>query len=59
MIFMTFISMHSIIICVVLPWCTFETHPALSLKSGCDRVGLKDQKVQPWAKTTKIGDLSV
>jgi hypothetical protein len=36
MIFMTFISMHSIIICVVLTWCTYETHPTLSLKSGCD-----------------------
>jgi hypothetical protein len=35
MIFMTFISMHSIIICVVLPWRTYETHPALSLKFEC------------------------
>jgi hypothetical protein len=26
--------MHSVIICVVLPWRTYETHPALSLKSG-------------------------
>ena len=33
---MTFISMHSVIICVVLPWRTYEMHPALSLKSGCD-----------------------
>jgi hypothetical protein len=32
---MIFISMHSIIICVVLLWRTYETHPALSLKSGC------------------------
>jgi hypothetical protein len=37
MIFMTFISMHFVIICVVLPWRTYEMHPALSLKSGCDR----------------------
>jgi hypothetical protein len=36
MIFMTFISIHSVIICVVLLWRTYETHPALSLKSGCD-----------------------
>jgi hypothetical protein len=36
MIFMTFIFMHSVIICVVLPWRTYETHPALSLKSVCD-----------------------
>jgi hypothetical protein len=38
---MTFISMHSIIICVVLPWRTYERHPALSLKSGCDRSGIR------------------
>jgi hypothetical protein len=37
MIFMTFISMHSVLICVVLPWRTYEMHPTLSLKSGCDR----------------------
>jgi hypothetical protein len=36
MIFMTFISMHSVIICVVLPWRTYEMHPTLSCKSGCD-----------------------
>jgi hypothetical protein len=29
--------MHSVIICVVLPWRTYETHSALSLKSGCGR----------------------
>jgi hypothetical protein len=34
---MTFISMHYVIICVVLSWRTYETHPALSFKSGCDR----------------------
>jgi hypothetical protein len=34
---MTFISMHSVIMCVVLPWRTYEMHPTLSLKSGCDR----------------------
>jgi hypothetical protein len=32
----TFISIHSVIIRVVLPWRTYETHPTLSLKSGCD-----------------------
>jgi hypothetical protein len=37
MIFMTFITMHSVIMCVVLPWRTYEMHPDLSLKSGCDR----------------------
>jgi hypothetical protein len=38
MIFIIFISVHSVIICVVLPWRTYETHPALSFKSGCDRI---------------------
>jgi hypothetical protein len=28
--------MHSVIICVVLPWRTYEMHLALSLKTGCD-----------------------
>jgi hypothetical protein len=37
MIFMTFISRHSVIMCVVLPWRTYEMHPDLSLKSGCDK----------------------
>jgi hypothetical protein len=36
MIFVTFISIHFVIICDVLLWRTYETHPALSLKSGCD-----------------------
>jgi hypothetical protein len=34
---MTFISMHYVIMCVVLPWRTYEMHPALSLKFGCDK----------------------
>jgi hypothetical protein len=33
---MTFISIHYIIICVVISWRTYETHPTLSFKSGCD-----------------------
>jgi hypothetical protein len=37
MIFVTFISIHFVIICVVLLWSTYESHLALSLKSGCDR----------------------
>jgi hypothetical protein len=40
MIFMTFISRYSIIICVVLSWRTYETHPALSFKCGCDITGV-------------------
>jgi hypothetical protein len=31
-----FTPFHQLIICVVLPWRTYEMHPALSLKSGCD-----------------------
>jgi hypothetical protein len=34
---MTFISIHFVIIYDVLLWRTYETRPALSLKSGCDR----------------------
>jgi hypothetical protein len=33
---MTFISINFVIICDVLLWRTYETHSALSLKSGCD-----------------------
>jgi hypothetical protein len=36
MIFVTFISIHFVIICDVLLWRTYETHLALPLKSGCD-----------------------
>jgi hypothetical protein len=38
MILVTFISIHFVIICDVLLWRTYEMHPALSLKSGCDKV---------------------
>jgi TM2 domain-containing membrane protein YozV len=41
MIFVTFISIHFVIICVVLLWRTYETHPTLYLKSGCDRSGIR------------------
>jgi hypothetical protein len=36
-IFVTFISIYFVIICDVLLWRTYETRPALSLKSECDR----------------------
>jgi hypothetical protein len=36
MIFVTFISIHFVIICDVLLWRTYDTHLALSLKSRCD-----------------------
>jgi hypothetical protein len=38
---MTFISMHSAIICAILSWRTYEMHPTLSLKSGCDRSSVR------------------
>jgi hypothetical protein len=38
--FVTFISIHLVIICVVLLWRTYETHPCLSLKYGCDNLQL-------------------
>jgi hypothetical protein len=37
----TFISIHLVIMCVVLLRRTYETHLALSLKSGCDRSGIR------------------
>jgi hypothetical protein len=47
MIFMTFISMYYVIICVVLPWRTYETHPVLSRKSGCDMPPADGAEVLP------------
>jgi hypothetical protein len=41
---MTFISMHSVIMCVVLPWRTYEMHPDLSLKSECDSIKLRSER---------------
>jgi hypothetical protein len=35
--FVTFISIHLVIICVVLLWRTYEMHLTLPLKSGCDK----------------------
>jgi hypothetical protein len=40
MLYVTFISIHFVIICDVLPWRTYEMHPALSFKSKCDIFGL-------------------
>jgi hypothetical protein len=34
--FVTFISIHLVIVCVLLLWHTYETHPGLPLKSGCN-----------------------
>jgi hypothetical protein len=38
MILVTFIYIHFVIICDVLLWRTYETHPALFLKSGYDNI---------------------
>jgi hypothetical protein len=40
-IFVTLISLHLVIICVVLLQRTYEKHPGLPLKSGCDRSGIR------------------
>jgi hypothetical protein len=42
MIFMTLISMHSVIICVVFPWHTYETHLAYPLNPGVREVVSKE-----------------
>jgi hypothetical protein len=34
--FVTFISIHLVIVCIVLFWCTYEMHSGLLLKSECD-----------------------
>jgi hypothetical protein len=39
MIFVIFVSIYFIIICVFLFWRTYETHPALFLKYEYDIVG--------------------
>jgi hypothetical protein len=36
-----FISIHWVIVCVGLLWRTYEMHPGLPLKSGCDRSGIR------------------
>jgi hypothetical protein len=43
MILVTFISIHFVIICDIILWRTYETHPALSLKSGCDSLPMKNR----------------
>jgi hypothetical protein len=49
MILVTFVSIHFVIICDVLLWHTYETHPALSLKSGCDSRPLGFGAVDHWS----------
>jgi hypothetical protein len=43
----TFISIHFVIICDDLLWRTYETHPTLSLKSGCDSSFVNDTSFRP------------
>jgi hypothetical protein len=38
-----FISIYSVIMCVVLLWRTYEMHPSLFLKSGCDITPSKEK----------------
>jgi hypothetical protein len=64
--------MHSVIICVVLSWCTYETHPTLSLKSRCDsklllrldpqlppKHALRGLLLNPWKKKVYLKNLSL
>jgi hypothetical protein len=44
----TFISIHFVIICVLLLRRTYETHPTLSLKSGCDMGAIGSQPIKSW-----------
>jgi hypothetical protein len=53
MIFMSFVSMHSVIIWVVLPWRTYQTHLALSFKSGCDRNAHNDNQMETRKKSPR------
>jgi hypothetical protein len=39
--FVTFNSIHLVIICVILLWRTYETYLILPLKFGCDRENIK------------------
>jgi hypothetical protein len=49
MILVTFISIQFVIIFDVLLWRTYETHPALSFKSGCDIAPHRSCTCPPWA----------
>jgi hypothetical protein len=58
MIFVTFISIHFVIICVVLLWRTYETHPTLSLKFGCDMAQQLGASLQlEWCHANNNGGL--
>jgi hypothetical protein len=52
--FVTFISIHLVIICVVLLCRTYETHPGLPLKSGCDIKSV----AQTWYSSLRPGTIT-
>jgi hypothetical protein len=58
MIFVTFISIHFVIICDVLLWRTYETHLALPLKSGCD-ISLFHRACNPYWRNLGAGNISL
>jgi hypothetical protein len=58
MLLVTSISIHFVIICDVLLWRTYETHPALSLKFECDTLGREDLPRSPGAYKHKHGQLN-
>jgi hypothetical protein len=47
---MTFIFIHFVIICDVLLWRTYETHPTLSFKSRCDNEPLVCVYISKWIR---------
>jgi hypothetical protein len=55
----TFISIHFVIICDVLLWRTYETHPSLSLKSGCDTKHLLLALLDLLVNSFEVVDLSI
>jgi hypothetical protein len=58
MILVIFTSIHFVIICDVLLWRTYETHPALSLKFGFDTSGQEDLPRSPGAYKHKHNQLN-
>jgi hypothetical protein len=46
MILVTFICIHFVIICDVILWRTYETHPTLSLKSRCDITTVREHELR-------------
>jgi hypothetical protein len=55
MVFVTFISIHFVIICDILLWRTYETYPALFFKSGCDSLRTINLLIRARFETPTLG----